>query len=81
MFCGSFLVSLILILIFSLEVSNINVVLLITPLLIISLVATVVEALSPKGIDNWTIFIAVILVVLTFSIFFPEFWPYSFFSF
>ncbi|MFX0034896.1 MAG: diacylglycerol/polyprenol kinase family protein [Candidatus Hermodarchaeota archaeon] len=81
MFCGSFLVSLVLILIFSLEVSNLNVILLLTPLLIISLIATIVEALSPKGIDNWTIFISVIVVILIISIFLPKFWPYSFFSF
>lgn len=81
MFFGSFLGSFILILIFSLEITSINILLLITQLLIISLVATVVEALSPKGIDNWTIFLAVILVILLFSTIVPDFWPYSFFSF
>ena len=81
MFCGSFFISLILVLIFSFEVSTINIFLLILPIAIISLVATVVEALSPKGIDNWIIFITVIIMVLLLSTLLPEFWPYKFISF
>ncbi len=77
MFLGSFIVSLILIVIFSLEPgTSITLISLIVPLLIISIVATVVEALSPKNVDNWTIFVAVIITVLILS-FFPSIWPYS----
>ncbi|MBY9015150.1 MAG: hypothetical protein KGD68_05595 [Candidatus Lokiarchaeota archaeon] len=75
---GSILVSSILVLIFSLEVPNFNLITLILPIIIVSIVATVVEALSPKGIDNFTIFLAVIIVILIFELGFPDFWPYSF---
>ncbi|MFX0178000.1 MAG: diacylglycerol/polyprenol kinase family protein [Candidatus Hodarchaeota archaeon] len=81
MFLGSFLVSLILVLIFSLAATNLYIIKLILPIIIISLVATIVEALSPKGIDNWTIFIAVIIMIAIFSFFLPQIWPYQFFSF
>jgi len=81
MFFGSFFVSIILILIFSLGVPEINIFTLIIPISAISLVATIVEALSPKGIDNWTISIAVILMALLFSLVAPEIWPYNFVSF
>jgi len=81
MFFGSFLVSFILVLIFSLEATNIDIVLLLIPILIISLVATIVEALSPKGIDNWTIFLSVILTIFLLSIWLPQIWPFPFFSF
>ena len=82
MLVGSILVSSILVLIFSLEVSkfnsNFNIATLILPIIVVSIVATVVEALSPKGIDNFTIFLAVIILILVFQFFFPEFWPYPF---
>ena len=75
---GSILVSSILVLIFSLEAPNINIVTLILPIIVVSIVATVVEALSPKGTDNFTIFIAVIIVVLILEFVFPVFWPYTY---
>lgn len=63
MFIGSFLFSYILVAIFSLEVPSFNLVTLLIPILIISLVATIVEALTPKNLDNWTIPISVVIVV------------------
>ena len=78
MLVGSILVSSILVLIFSLEVPHFNIVTLILPIIVVSIVATVVEALSPKGTDNFTIFLAVIIVILIFELGFPDFWPYSF---
>ena len=82
MLVGSILVSSILVLIFSLEVSNFNsnfnIATLILPIIVVSIVATVVEALSPKGIDNFTIFLAVIFVVLILEFGFPDFWPFPF---
>jgi len=81
MFVGSVLVSFVLILIFSIEVATFNPLSLIIPIIIISLVATVVEALSPKNTDNWTIFISVIITVLVLSSLMPSLWPYSFLSF
>ena len=78
MLVGSILVSSILVLIFSLEVPHFNIVTLILPIIVVSIVATVVEALSPKGIDNFTIFLAVIFVILILELGFPDFWPYPF---
>jgi phytol kinase len=81
MFIGSFLFSIILIAIFSLEVSTFNLIQLIIPTLLISIVATIVEALSPKGLDNWTVFLFVTLMIFIFSTFIPMWWPFPFFSF
>jgi len=82
MLVGSILVSSILVLIFSLEVSNFNpnfnIATLILPIIVVSIVATVVEALSPKGTDNFTVFLAVVIVILILELGFPNFWPYSF---
>ena len=82
MLFGSILVCSILVLIFSLEVSNFNsnftIATLILPIIVVSIVATIVEALSPKGTDNFTIFLAVILLVLVLEFLFPEFWPFPF---
>ena len=78
MLIGSILVSTILVLIFSLEVPSFNILILILPIVVVSIVATIVEALSPKGTDNFMIFLAVIIVILIFELGFPDFWPYSF---
>ena len=82
MLFGSILVCSILVLIFSLEVSNFNsnfnIATLILPIIVVSIVATIVEALSPKGTDNFTIFLAVIILVLVLELFFPAFWPFAF---
>ncbi len=75
MFIGSFLFSFILTFIYSLEIGFDMVVLLI-PILIISLVATIVEAITPKGLDNWTIPIIVIIMVVLFFYFIPVWWPF-----
>lgn len=81
MFIGSFIVSFILILIFSIEIAIFNPLSLIIPVIIISLVATIVEALSPKSTDNWTIFFSVVITVLVLSLLAPTLWPYSFLNF
>jgi len=78
MLVGSILVTSILVLIFSLEVPHFNIITLISPIIVVSIVATVVEALSPKGIDNFLIFIAVIILILILELAFPDFWPFSF---
>ena len=78
MLVGSILVSSILVLIFSLEVPNFDIFILFLPIIVVSIVATVVEALSPKGTDNFTVFVAVIIVILILELGFPDFWPYSF---
>jgi hypothetical protein len=77
MLLGSILVCSILALIFSFEVPTFNLQTLIFPIIVVSIVATLVEAVSPKGTDNFTIFLAVIILVLVFEFVFPDFWPYS----
>jgi phytol kinase len=78
MLVGSILVTSILVLIFSLEVPHFNIAILILPIIVVSVVATIVEALSPKGTDNFLIFLAVVIVILILELGFPDFWPYSF---
>jgi len=78
MLVGSILVSSILVLIFSLEVPQFDILILILPIVVVSIVATIVEAVSPKGTDNFTIFLAVVFVILILEFVFPTFWPYSY---
>jgi phytol kinase len=78
MLVGSIIVCSILTLIFSLEVPTFDLLTLIGPIIVVSIVATLVEALSPKGTDNFTIFLAIIILVLVLEFVFPAFWPYSF---
>jgi phytol kinase len=74
MFIGAFLFSVILISIFALEVMF-DIVALILPILIICVVVTIVEALSPPSTDNWTVPITVIVIAIILSQF--GLWPYA----
>jgi len=78
MLIGSILVSSILVLIFSLEVPHFNIAILILPIIVVSIVATIVEALSPKNTDNFTIFVAVIITILILEFAVPAFWPFPY---
>ena len=77
MFIGSFLFSYILIAIFSLELAVFDLVALFLPILVISLGATIVEAFSPPNLDNWTVPIAVIVMVVLFIYLVPVWWPFT----
>jgi dolichol kinase len=77
MFLGSFLFSYILIAIFSLEFATFDLVALLIPVLVLSLVATIVEALTPKNLDNWTVPIVVFIVIVLFAYLVPLWWPFS----
>jgi dolichol kinase len=79
MFIGSFLFSVILVFFFSIEVAAFSVVDLILPIIVVSLVATIIEAITPKGLDNLTITIVSIIMVLVLP-FIGLFWPYPMFS-
>lgn len=81
MFVGSFLTSLILVVIFFVVIPEFNLATLFLPILIISIVATIVEALSPKGYDNWLIFISVIVMIMIFWLVLPEWWPFDYLRF
>lgn len=77
MFIGSFLFSIILVFLFSIEVTTFVLIDMIVPILIISIVATIVEALSPKGLDNWTVpIVTIIMVAIMPFLGFP--WPFPF---
>lgn len=80
MFFGSFLFSYILIAIFSMEIAAFNLADLFLPILVISLVAMIVEALTPKNLDNWTVPIAVIVMVALFIYLMPAWWPFALLS-
>ena len=80
MLFGSVLFSLILVAIFSLAVSNWNLASFILPLLIVAIVATIVEAISPKNMDNWTIMIAVVAVLILMHAAAPAFWQFPLFG-
>jgi dolichol kinase len=79
MFIGSFLFSIVLTGIYSLEI-GFDLFALIIPILVISLVATVVEAITPKGLDNWTVPIIVIVMITLFFYFIPVWWPFPLFT-
>ncbi len=79
MFIGSVLFSTILVFLFSLEVTTFSVIDLFIPILVVSLVATIVEAITPKGLDNLTITIAAIVMILLLP-FLGLYWPFAPFS-
>jgi dolichol kinase len=79
MFIGSFLFSFILLFIFSLEVAAFAPMALLIPILVVSLVATIVEAITPKGYDNITITIVAIIMVLILP-FIGIAWPFEMFT-
>ena len=77
MFIGSFLFSIIMLFIFSLEATVFSPLNMLIGLVIISIVVTIVEALTPKGLDNITIpIVAIIMVFLMPYLGVP--WPYPF---
>jgi dolichol kinase len=79
MFIGSFLFSFVLVFLFSLEVAAFSVANLILPILVVSIIATIIEAITPKGLDNLTITIAAIIMVLLLP-FLGLYWPFPMFS-
>jgi phytol kinase len=78
MFVGSFLFSTILVFLFSLEVASFALANLIIPIIIVCIIATIVEALTPKGLDNLTITIAAMIVI--FILPFVGLWSYPMFT-
>jgi dolichol kinase len=70
MFLGAFVMILVLTAIFGTG-------LILPTIVILSLFATIVEALTPKGIDNYTIPLAVFLGIALLSVAAPSLWPYT----
>jgi len=80
MFVGSFVMSMALLAVFSLRQSFGPGVLLL-PVLLLSLLATLVEAFSPKGLDNYTIPTAVLIGILLLAWLAPNLWSFPVFAF
>lgn len=78
MFVGSFVTSMILILAFTLR-GQIDLQAILIPVLILSAVATLVEALSPKDIDNITVTIALYAGIIILAEF-TDWWPFAWFN-
>ncbi|MFL7840510.1 MAG: diacylglycerol/polyprenol kinase family protein [Candidatus Promineifilaceae bacterium] len=70
MFLGSFIMILVLTAVFGTG-------LILPTIIILSLFATIVEAISPKGFDNYTIPIAVFVGIVILSLVAPGLWPYT----
>lgn len=77
MFMGSFIFSIVLVSIFSIEAPVFNILEIGIPILIISLFATIAEALSPPNLDNLIITAVVIIIIVLFKILLPAWWPFS----
>lgn len=75
MFLGSMLFSYILLLIFSLEVPAFSLASLWLPVLVMSILATIIEALSPPNLDNWTVPIIVIVAAVILA--YAGLWPFG----
>jgi hypothetical protein len=74
MFAGSVIMSMLLIVIFSLG-TQLQVGEAFLPVLILSLIATIAEGFSPKGVDNYLISLAVFFGILILSA--TPLWPYA----
>lgn len=70
MFAGSFILIALLTLIFGTDFNLLSIA-------VLSLLATVAEALTPKGFDNYTIAAAVFIGILLLSSLLPTLWPYT----
>ncbi len=79
MFVGSLLMSWLLLVIFGLRAGVAPGVFLL-PTLLLSLLATIVEAISPKGLDNYLIPLAVFIGILLLVWLTPGLWPYPVFA-
>lgn len=79
MLIGSILFSITLIAVLGIEVHAWNINTFFAPVLLLSLGATVVEALTPKNLDNWTVTISVAIMMFIVHLINPGFWPYSLF--
>jgi dolichol kinase len=77
MFVGSFLFSMILVSLFSLETAAISAGGLLVSTIIISLFATIVEAVSPPSLDNITVVASVLLMIMVFNTVAPGLWGYA----
>lgn len=79
MFIGSVIFTMLLVAVLGLEVSAWTLSVFLLPVLVFSLGAAIIEAISPKNMDNWTISIGVALMMLVAYALAPGFWPFPLF--
>ena len=80
MLVGSVLFSMLLVAIFSLEVGDWDLASFLAPVLLFAFAAMVIEGLSPKNYDNWTITIGVTVVMLLTHAVAPDLWQFPLFG-
>jgi dolichol kinase len=51
----------------------------IAPVIVFAIGATIIEGITPKNLDNWTIAIGVAAMMLIANAVAPGFWPYPIF--
>jgi dolichol kinase len=76
MFIGSIVACLKLIWLFSFIVPTWSSSTFVAPVLLFAVGATIIEGLTPKNMDNWTISIGVALMMLVANAVAPGFWPF-----
>lgn len=79
MFVGSVLFSLVLVALLGIEVKSWDLTSFIAPILLFAVGATIIEGMSPKNVDNWTISIGVALLMLIVHAAAPGFWSFPLF--
>lgn len=79
MFVGSLVFSLVLVALLGLEVRSWDLAAFVAPVLVFSLGATVIEGITPKNLDNWTISIGVLVIMFIANALSSSFWPFKLF--
>jgi dolichol kinase len=79
MFLGSIIFTLALVSLLGLEVTAWTMTLFLVPVLLFSFGAMIIEALSPKNLDNWTVTIGVAILMGIAYLASPSFWPFPLF--
>jgi dolichol kinase len=79
MFLGSIIFSLALVMILGLEVTAWTLSIFLVPVILFAFCAMVIEALSPKNLDNWTVTIGIAIIMGIAYLTSPGFWPYPLF--
>lgn len=79
MFIGSVLFSMVLVGILSLEATSWDLSAFLLPVIVFALGAMVIEAVSPKNLDNWTISVGVVILMAVAYAVAPDFWPFPVF--
>ncbi len=75
MFLGSFLFSFTLMAIYSIQYSY-DLAGLLLPVILLSVIAMILEAITPPNLDNWTVSLGIAVVLAMMFLFAPALWPF-----